>query len=91
MSVDQTPWRPGLNPDLKMQIVDDEAILLDRANERVHQLNGVATFILQCCDGERTESEIVQEVLSRYDVDTEVAQSDATALLAQLRVLAILV
>ncbi len=74
-----------------MQIVDDEAILLDRANERVHQLNGVATFILQCCDGERTEDEIARDVLNRYDVPDETGGTETTALLAQMRTLAILV
>ena len=74
-----------------MQVVDNEAILLDRANERVHQLNSVATFILQCCDGQRTEDDIAREVLDRYDVQHETAGTDATALLAQMRTLAILV
>ena len=40
-----------VQPDLKTQIVDGEAVLLDRANERVHQLDGVGAFILGCCVG----------------------------------------
>ena len=74
-----------------MQVVDDEAILLDRDNERVHQLNRVATFILECCDGQRTEDDIAREVLDCYDVPAETAGTDATTLLARMRTLAILV
>ena len=84
-------WKPKINPDLKMQIMDNEAILLDRTNERVHQLNEIAAFILHRCDGLRTEGEIVATVVDRYDVSEETARSDALGLLEKMKTLSIVV
>lgn len=86
-----TVWKPKINPDLKMQIMDDEAILLDKTNERVHQLNEIAAFILHRCDGIRSESDIVATVVERYDVAEETARSDALELLERMKALSILV
>jgi hypothetical protein len=74
-----------------MEVVEGEAIVLDRANDRVHHLNEVATLVLASCDGERTEGEIVAEVLARYDVEAEAAATDVTALLGRMRALDLLV
>ena len=84
-------WRPKLNSDLVMQIVEKEAILLDKGNERVHQLNEVGTAILQLCNGIRTVGEIVVTVVERYDVSEDTARTDARELLDRMRHLAILV
>ncbi len=90
-SSDGLVWKPKINPDLKMQIMDDEAILLDKTNERVHQLNEIAAFILHRCDGIRSESDIVATVVKRYDVSEDTARADGLELLERMKVLAILV
>lgn len=87
----EAAWKPKINPDLMMQIMDDEAILLDKTNERVHQLNEIAAFVLHRCDGIRSESDIVASVIEHYDVSEETARTDALELLERMKILSILV
>lgn len=92
MSDHQSPdWRPRKSPDLWLKILDDEAIILDRSTDRVHQLNEVATFMLECCDGTRSQDDIVVAVVKRYSVDKQTATRDASELLTSLRQLGIVV
>jgi hypothetical protein len=84
-------WRPQLDPRLRMEVIEGEAVLLDRTHERVHHLNEVGTFILRCCTGHKTEDEIVAAVVERFDVDGTIAEVDATDLIAQMRDLDILI
>jgi len=83
--------RPTLHPRLRMEIVEGEAIVLDREGERVHHLNEVATLVLECCTGDHTEDEIVAEVLARYDVDPAEAAADVAELIERFRALGLLV
>ena len=71
-------------------MIEGEAVVLDRANERIHQLNEVGTFILERCDGTRTEADIVTALLERYDVTEAQAAADTSELLVQMRTLDIL-
>jgi methyltransferase-like protein len=82
-------WMPTLRQGLRTQSIGDESVLLDMANERVHQLNEVGTFILDRCDGRRTVNDIVQAVIEHYDVAEHVATRDATELLGRMKVLGI--
>lgn len=82
-------WRPAMRRDLVTQTVGEEVILLDRDNERVHQLNDVGAFILSCCDGTRTRDAIVAEVVRRFDVSHAVAAADVGDLLSRMRALEI--
>lgn len=84
-------WRPTLHPQVAMEVIEGESIVLDRTHQRVHHLNEVATFIVGCCTGHRTEAEIVAAVVDRFEVDDAVARSDTRDLLARLRDLDILV
>jgi len=83
-------WRPKKQPDLWLKVLDGEAIILDRAKDRVHQLNEVATFMFDCCDGTRSERDIVDQVVARYAVDVQTASRDARELLDSLRDLGII-
>lgn len=83
-------WQPRLGTGLTLQVVEGETIVLDRANERVHQLNEVGTFILEHCDGTRTPEEIAAAVAERYDVAPTRAEIDARQLLDRMRTLEIL-
>ena len=83
-------WRPRLHDDLKLQVIEGEAIVLDRANERIHQLNEVGTFILERCDGRRTEAEILAAVVDHFEVGEKRAAQDTSELLTQMKALEIL-
>ncbi|HUF69228.1 MAG TPA: PqqD family protein [Longimicrobiales bacterium] len=84
-------WMPRLNDTLRIQRVAGESILLDTASERVHQLNEVGTFILDRCDGTRTVSRIVADIIEQYDVPDGTATRDATEMLDTLKTLGIVV
>jgi len=84
-------WRPKKSPDLWLKILDGEATILDRSTDRVHQLNEVATFMLECCNGKRSRGDIVVAVVKRYSVDEQTAARDAGELLTSLRQLGIVV
>jgi methyltransferase-like protein len=83
------PWMPELRQNLRTQRTDGEAVLLDMANERVHQLNEVGTFILDRCDGTRTVDDIGAAVAEHYEVSENVATRDTAELLERMKALGI--
>lgn len=83
-------WRPRFQSGLRMEVIEGEAVVLDRDHDRVHYLNEVATFILGRCSGDATEAEIVEAVLDAYDVDEAMGALDVSQLLRQMRDLDIL-
>jgi hypothetical protein len=82
-------WLPRLRGGLRTQRVDQESILLDTENERVHQLNELGTFILDRCDGTRTVAGIVSDIVVRYEVPEAVATRDTIDLLDRMKALQI--
>lgn len=83
-------WRPRRREDLLTQRVDDDEIVLDQQGQRVHQLNKVAAFILRHCDGEHTVADIVEAVLSGFEVDITKAKNDVAAAVHQLQELGLI-
>jgi hypothetical protein len=71
--------------DLRVRMVDGEAVLLDRSRNRIHQLNETARFIFSKIDGERSYEDVVELVRAEFDVDAEVAERDVRAFLGLLR------
>ena len=84
-------WKPALDPGIKLQLLDGEAVLLDRANQRVHQLDAVGTRMLQLCNGQRSIAEIVELLLACYEVDEQRLQNDTSKFLTRLRTLNVLI
>ena len=70
--------------------VDNEVLLLDTESDRIHQLNGIASFIWRWCDEARSPEEIAALVASEFDVDKDVALRDVIETLARLRALNLL-
>lgn len=83
-------WKPLLRPGIKVQVLEGEAVLLDRENERVHQLDAVGTHMLQLCDGQRPLLEIVEALLPHYEVDEQRLRQDTLELLKRLQALGVL-
>ncbi len=88
---DATDWRPRVADGLPTRVVDDELVVLDRQNEQVHRLNALSVFIVDQCDGTRSEQAIIDAIVERYDVERPVAAADAEAMIVHLRTLGILV
>ena len=65
---------PRRRADLSIRVVDDEALVLDRAAGLIHQFNTTACFIWQRCDGQRTAHEIADDLARAFEIDAETAQ-----------------
>jgi hypothetical protein len=81
---------PRARPDLTARAVDGEAVLLDRANGRVHQFNRTASFVWSRLDGQTSFQDVAAAVAEAFDVDAETASRDVEALVEQLRTLELL-
>ena len=68
----------------------DEFLFYDRDGDQVHVLNGVAREVFLLCDGNRTNPQIVSEIIERYEVEAERARDDVLRTLSELLELQIL-
>jgi hypothetical protein len=71
-------------PDVRIQCVDGETLVLDDQHGYIHQFNSTASFIWQQCDGRSTKSDIVRRFAREFDVEEVAAKRDVTAVIGQL-------
>lgn len=90
LATGRPPWRPSLVPGIRYQKADDEAILLDRRNRRVHQLDRAGASILRYCDGNHAVEDIVEQLLDEYEVGPDKLSADVLNFLQDLQALEIL-
>lgn len=76
--------RPNVTPDLTVQHVGDESLVLDLRSEQIHHLNATATWILGQCNGERSVESITADFAEYFSLDAETAARDVTATIEQL-------
>jgi predicted transcriptional regulator len=72
-------------PDVRIQLVDGETLVLDDENGYIHQLNPTASFIWSQCDGKSTTTEIAQRLAKEFNVEVDVATRDVTDTIEKLR------
>jgi len=89
-TIDDATWRPFLAPGIQYQETDDEVILLDKENQRVHQLNRVGATVLRYCDGRHEAADIVNLLLQEFEVDSKRLSEDVVDLLQKLKSVGIL-
>ena len=77
--------RPKIRPDVTVQRVGEESLVLDMESGQIHQLNITAAWILAQCDGEKPIEAIATDFAERFSVDPETATSDVSTTLEQLR------
>jgi len=70
--------------------LDDEYLIYDRPNDRVHVLNGTARDIFLLCDGKNTAAQIVAKLVEKYGVDETTALEDTERTLGELADLGVL-
>lgn len=69
---------------LAYKTIGTETIILDsKGNQEVHQLNEVAGFIWNLCDGTNDLHSLTEKLCQEYDVDKEAALSDVQSLLKE--------
>lgn len=66
------------------QSVNGELLILNRQQEKIHQLNPVASFIWENLDGDATKQQLLKAIIEKYDVDQDVAKNDLESLLNEL-------
>ena len=67
-----------------MQKVAGEAVLLDLDSQSYFGLDPVGTLIWEGVSAGKTEAEIVERIISEFDVVADVAERDLQAFLEQL-------
>ena len=77
------PNYPKQREDIHTRIVDEEVVILDRQQNLIHQLNGTATYIWDCCDGSTSLQEIAIQFAEEFDVPQEIATRDLMAVIQQ--------
>ena len=75
---------PTIRPDVTVQHVDDEILVLDLESEHIHQLNATAAWILTQCNGENTVESITRDFAEHFSLDPETAVNDVNNVIEQL-------
>ena len=81
---------PTPRPDLTTRVVDEEVVILDRANGMVHRLNATAAAVWKLCDGQRNVSGIADEIAAAFDGTPEDLRSDVSRTVADFEQLGLL-
>ena len=75
---------PKHRPGLVVRDSENEAVVLDKQRDLVHQLNPTAAFIWELCDGDHSVGEISEALAEAFEVDSETARRDVESTVDQL-------
>ncbi len=76
--------RVAVAPDTLINVVGEEAVLLNLKNEQYYGLDVMGTEMWQALTASSTISEAYEKLLSEYDVSAEVLEKDLNDLLEKL-------
>jgi pyrroloquinoline quinone biosynthesis protein D len=82
--------RPRQGEEIFFRQIEDEGILYQPQENRVHSLNRTALLIWELCDGEHTVEDIAEKVRTVFRVSRKRALEDVEATLKQLKELGLL-
>ncbi|MFC2086173.1 PqqD family protein [Bacteroidota bacterium] len=79
------------NPDVVARKVSDEFILVPLSDDiadmdSIYTMNEVGAFIWENINGERTINEIINEVLSNFDVTPDEAKNDVIVFFEDIKI-----
>lgn len=75
---------PKIRPDITVQNVGEESLVLDLKSDQIHQLNATAAWILAQCDGEKSAETIARDFAEVFSLDAGTAVSDVNTTIEQL-------
>lgn len=75
---------PTPHPQVAATVVDGQAVIVMADSGQVTVLNEVGTRVWQLSDGQRSVDEIVQAILSEYEVTQDAAWQDVETFLTRL-------
>jgi len=70
--------------DLVQKEIESKSVLLNLDNGNYYTLNRTGTFIWSLIDGKKRTSEIIEQVVQKFDVDSSQAAMDAETLIRDL-------
>jgi hypothetical protein len=85
-----TNRHPRQRTGLSVRTVGDEAIVLDRGANQIHQLNASAAFVWARCDGAHAVDRIAEELAGAFDVDARTANEAVASAVQQFERLGLL-
>ena len=83
--------RPKRRSDLLFRSVEGDVVVLDRREEKIHQLNATAAFIWERCDGRHSVVDIAKGLAAHFGADLAVAKGDVAGAVLKLEDLGLLV
>ncbi len=78
--------KPLKRNDIVCRQLEDECLLVDPKNKKVHSLNRAANFIWGLCDGCHSLQDISKELAARFDVQEMDAMKDIERVIAEFQV-----
>jgi len=77
-----TSMRVKAREDVPCVVLDGQAVVYDRGEDRLLLLDAIATVVWQCCDGEGSVGEIVADLAEAFRANVAVVERDVVALLS---------
>ena len=89
---DLTKTNVDLRPrdDLEIEKVEEDLLILDKRNQKIHRLNATASIIWASLQEGRRTDVIVKEIVENFDILSQVAEEDVTRVLEEFRALNLL-
>lgn len=72
-------------PDIVVQNVGSEVLLLDMNGNKLHQLNTTASMLWEAIDGVRSVDDLATILVEAFDIDKERALDDVSQTMEALR------
>ena len=80
-------YRPVLSENVLIFKAGGKCIVVHPDSEEQYVLNETASYILSMCNGGRSIREIMQGLLSNFDIDEDTAQRDVRSVIRQFSLL----
>jgi len=77
---------PVPHPQVAGRVIDGEAVIILSESNLVNVYNPVGSRVWELCDGTRTVDDVINLIVSEYEVNRERAQTDVVAFIEQLLV-----
>ncbi len=77
--------KPAKRKDLYVRTLDDEFVIYDAANRKIHKLNETSRHVWELCDGSHSLSDIAKSMTERFDVGYDQAGRDVIEIVGQFR------
>ena len=85
METAKMPEKPLKRSDVVYRPLEEEGLLVDTKNKKVHSLNRAANFIWGLCDGCHSLQDISKELAARFDVKEPDAMKDTERMVAEFQ------